>query len=116
MLHGGGGVQDEGHGDPRIDVAFAEEEAVGAGEQLPIDLAGFVAGLIGAVLAEIAGAARVQAGVESGHGAGDEPSGAERQLRGGGEQRRVERRRGRRVHGLTGSGGGGREAISSRTT
>ena len=63
VAHGGRCIEDDADGDGGFHVALAHEEAVRAGVEFPVDMAWVVAGLVGAVLAELARQARAAAGV-----------------------------------------------------
>ena len=98
-----GRIEDEAHGDGGFDLALTHEIAVGTGVEFPVDVPWFIAGLVGAVLGELARHARLAAGVQSRQQAGYEMPRSERQPARGGEEFGVENGRHDQVRTLLSS-------------
>lgn len=80
VAHGAGSIQDDGGAEIGFLVVFADVEAIGAAEDLPVETADFIALDVGAVLAEFDGEAFVGRGVETGGEAFDNGAGEELQM------------------------------------
>ena len=87
--HGGGGVEEEEELGIGLALVAFEEAAVGAGEDVPIDVAEVVALGVGAILGEFLGEAEVRRAMESGDEAVDHGLGYQVEAGDGGERRGV---------------------------